>query len=214
MTEGFCWHYLIGINRSYQSLLRKKKKGEEDPGPRLYWNLVGFAGTKEDLYHSLGRKKCISPCFSSFQLSTCHTLTRYPLRTLFFIALTQLENVRSCYCMQYTLFPKLVYKYNQVHINFQTCHENTPTVEPPSKGHLGTNHSVNCREDVLFLEVSKCITMGIATFWMLQSVLSFLYQRFHYTGHTPSLPPQFCPATAWWVLHPVLTSVIDKYEAW
>ena len=37
------------------------------------------------------------------------------------------------------------------------------TVKSPSKGHFGTNHSVLCREDVLFSEVSKCIiTMGIA----------------------------------------------------
>ena len=27
------------------------------------------------------------------------------------------------------------------------------TVEPPSKGHFGTNHSVHCREAVLFSEV-------------------------------------------------------------
>ena len=29
----------------------------------------------------------------------------------------------------------------------------TSTVEPPSKGHFGTNHSVRYREDVLFSEV-------------------------------------------------------------
>ena len=31
------------------------------------------------------------------------------------------------------------------------------TVEPPNKGHFGTNHCVH-RRDVLFSEVSKCIT--------------------------------------------------------
>ena len=45
----------------------------------------------------------------------------------------------------------------------------TITVGPLSKGHFGTNHCVHCREDVLFLEVSKrIITMGIATFGTLQ----------------------------------------------
>ena len=40
------------------------------------------------------------------------------------------------------------------------------TVEPPSKGHFGTNNSVHCREAVLFSEVSKCIiAMGISYFW-------------------------------------------------
>ena len=38
-------------------------------------------------------------------------------------------------------------------------------MEPPNKGHFGTNHSVHCREDVLFSEVSKCIiTMGTGTY--------------------------------------------------
>ena len=34
------------------------------------------------------------------------------------------------------------------------------TMEPPSKGHFGTNHSVHCREDVLFSEVSKQLLSG------------------------------------------------------
>ena len=43
------------------------------------------------------------------------------------------------------------------------------TVEPPSKGHFGTNHSVHYRkENVLFSEVF--ITMEISTFGTLRSV--------------------------------------------
>ena len=51
------------------------------------------------------------------------------------------------------------------------------TVEPPNKGHFGTNPSVHCREDVLFSEVSKCII--IATFRTLRSVL---YERMSLSG--------------------------------
>ena len=66
------------------------------------------------------------------------------------------------------------------------------TVEPLSKGHFGNIHSFHCREDVLFSEVLKCmITMGIATFGTLRSVLyerlslsrRALYRRFHCIKH-------------------------------
>ena len=50
-------------------------------------------------------------------------------------------------------------------------------MEPPSKGHFGTNHSVYCREDVLFSESS---TMGFATFESLQT--SVLYEGCPFLG--------------------------------
>ena len=59
-------------------------------------------------------------------------------------------------------------------INF--LYKKQDTVEPLNKGHFGTNHSVHCRETVLFLEVSECIlTTGIRCyFWDIRSVL---YER-------------------------------------
>ena len=54
---------------------------------------------------------------------------------------------------------------------------NFPIVEPLSKGLFGNNHSVHCREGVLFSEVLKCIiTMGIGYYEMSfeSEVVSFL----------------------------------------
>ena len=66
------------------------------------------------------------------------------------------------------LFQILLYVY---------CYCMTTTVEPPSKGHYfgTTNHSVHCREAVLFSwRFYYNITMGIATFVTLRNVL---YER-------------------------------------
>ena len=55
--------------------------------------------------------------------------------------------------------------FNEIKMCFKVYTNRGSTVEPPSKGHFGTKHSVHCRENVLFSEVSKCIiAMGIATF--------------------------------------------------
>ena len=58
-----------------------------------------------------------------------------------------------------------------------------------------TNHSVHCREDIPFSEVSKCSIAGIATSGILQSVLyerlslsrRVLYWRFHRYGYYGNL---------------------------